>query len=50
MRMHIAQNCLGLSDEGIEDKRLTDTIFSTINAPLAAKGRGAKPLGDVGWA
>ena len=72
--MYIAQNCFGLSDEGIEDaiydsqairrfvgidlgretapdattllkfrrlledKQLTDTIFTTINAHLAAKG------------
>ena len=74
LRMYIAQNCFGLSDEGIEDaiydsqairrfvsidlgretapdattllkfrrlledKQLTDTIFTTINAHLAAKG------------
>jgi IS5 family transposase len=74
LRMYIAQNCFGLSDEGIEDaiydsqairrfvgidlgretapdattllkfrrlledKQLTETIFTTINAHLAAKG------------
>ena len=74
LRMYIAQNCFGLSDEGtedalydsqairrfvgidlgregapdattllkfrrlLEDKQLTETIFTTINAHLAAKG------------
>lgn len=74
LRMYIVQNCLGLSDEGVEDaiydsqairrfvgidlgreaapdattllkfrrlledKQLTDVIFTTINAHLAAKG------------
>ena len=74
LRMYIAQNCFGLSDEGIEDaiydsqairsfvgidlgreaapdattllkfrrlledKQLTETIFTTINAHLATKG------------
>ena len=74
LRMYVAQNCFGLSDEGIEDalydsqairrfvgidlgretapdattllkfrhlledKQLTETLFTTINAHLAAKG------------
>lgn len=74
LRMYIAQNCFGLSDEGIEDalydsqairrfvgvdlgrdtapdatsvlrfrrlleaRQLTDTIFNSINAPLAERG------------